>query len=54
MSYEGKAYQAASEQWSWVITEDGEEIVRGAGYETKDEAEQALFDELAEWRGRVY
>lgn len=52
--YTGEAYQADSGQWSWVIYEDKYDIARGAGYDTKDEAEQALFDELAEWRGRAY
>lgn len=46
MIYEGNAYQAPSGQWSWVISGDGEDIVRGAGYETKDAALQDMYDEL--------
>ena len=49
MSYEGKAYQAPSGQWSWLITEDGEDLVRGAGYEREDEALQAMYDQLSEY-----
>lgn len=52
MTYEGKAYQAPSGQWSWVITEDDEELVRGAGYENEDEALQAMYDELANYTSR--
>jgi hypothetical protein len=47
MSYEGKAYLAPSGQWAWIITEDGEDLVRGAGYESEDEALQAMYDQLA-------
>jgi len=52
MNYEGKAYLAPSGQWAWAITEDGEEIVRGAGYESEDEALQAMYDQLAEYTQR--
>ena len=53
MTYEGKAYKAPGGQWSWVITEDDEELVRGAGYENEDEALQAMYDELAQYRSRI-
>ena len=49
MTYEGKAYRAPSGQWSWVITEENEEIVRGAGYESEDEALQAMYDQLSSY-----
>ena len=52
MSYEGKAYLAASGQWGWVITEDDEEIVRGAGYESEEEALEAMYDQLSEYTER--
>lgn len=47
--YEGKAYLASSGQWSWVITEDNEEVVRGAGYATEDEALQDMYAELGSY-----
>ncbi len=50
--YEGKAYLAPSGQWSWVITEDGEDLVRGAGYETEAEALEAMHDQLNEYTER--
>lgn len=53
MTYEGKAYQVPSGQWSWAITEDGDDLVRGAGYENEDEALQAMCDELAQYRSRI-
>lgn len=53
MDYESKTYQAPSGQWSWVITEDGEEVVRGAGYENEDEALQAMYNQLAEYTART-
>jgi len=53
MTYEGKTYRAPSGQWSWVITEDDEELARGAGYESEDEALQAMYDELAQYRSRI-
>jgi uncharacterized protein YegP (UPF0339 family) len=46
--YEGNTYQVESGQWSWVIYENGEDIAKGAGYETEDESEQALSVELTE------
>ena len=48
MSYEGKAYLAPSGQWAWVIQEDGEDVVRGAGYESEDEALEAMYEQLTE------
>lgn len=53
MTYEGKTYRALSGQWSWVIIEDGEELVRGGGYENEDEALQAMYDEMAQYRSRI-
>jgi hypothetical protein len=44
MGYEGKAYQAPSGQWSWVVQEDGEDVARGAGYESEDEALEAMYE----------
>lgn len=53
MTYEGKAYRAFSGEWAWVITEDNEELVRGAGYESEDEALQDMYDEMAQYRSRI-
>lgn len=53
MTYEGKAYQARSGQWAWLITEDDEELARGAGYESENEALQDMYDELAQYRSRI-
>jgi uncharacterized protein YegP (UPF0339 family) len=52
--YKGNTYKAQSGQWAWVIYEDNDEVQRGAGYETEDDAEQGLFEAIAEWRGRLY
>lgn len=52
MNYEGKVYLAASGEWAWVITEDGEDLVRGAGYEGEAKALQAMYDQLAEYTTR--
>lgn len=52
MTYEGKAYQAPSGQWAWVITEDDEELVRGAGYESETDALEAMYDQLAHYTSR--
>jgi hypothetical protein len=52
MAYEGKTYQAPSGQWAWVVSKDGIDIVRGAGYESQDEAEQDLNDELENYNQR--
>lgn len=49
MNYEGKAYQAPSGQWAWLITENGEELVRGAGYESEDDALSAMYDQLSDY-----
>ena len=53
MTYEGKIYRAPSGQWSWVIIEDGEELVRGGGYETEEDALEGMENELVEFRSRV-
>lgn len=46
--YEGRVFRAASGQWSWAIDDhtDGVEIVGGAGYESEDEAFEALKVEI--------
>ena len=54
--YDGHVYQAPSGQFSWKITEDGNEICGGAGYATEAQAvadcEDILwnYDENAECR----
>lgn len=48
--YDGNVYQAESGEWAWIITEDGEDIVRGAGYETEAEAQADMESELARWK----
>lgn len=53
MTYEGKTYQARSGQWAWVVAQDDEELARGAGYESEDEALQDMYDELAQYRSRI-
>jgi hypothetical protein len=47
--YKGKAYRAASGEWAWVIFEDGDDIARGAGYATEDEALEDMESELAQY-----
>lgn len=43
-----KIYQAESGQWSFVITnQEGIDIVRGAGYETQEEAQEAADEQMA-------
>lgn len=43
-----KIYQAESGQWSFIIyDEEGIDIVRGAGYETQEEAEDAADEQMA-------
>ena len=54
MTYEGKAYLAPSGQWAWLITEDGDEVVRGAGYNNEDEALLAMHNQLAEYTSRQH
>lgn len=49
--YVGRFYLAPSGQWSWVIEQDGEDVVRGAGYATEAEAKAAMEDELLMLRG---
>lgn len=53
MTYEGRAFKAPSGQWSWAIAEDGVDIVGGAGYESEDEALEAMYDELAMYTDRA-
>ncbi len=45
-TYQGMTYQAPSGQWSWKITHQNIEIAGGAGYESEDEAIEAMDDEL--------
>lgn len=47
MSYQGRAYQAPSGQWSWAISQDNVDIQGGAGYNSEDDALIAMEDELA-------
>jgi hypothetical protein len=49
MTYEGRAYKAPSEQWSWAIAEDGVDIIGGAGYDSEDDALEAMYNELAQY-----
>lgn len=42
-----KIYQAESGQWSFIILDDkGIDIVRGAGYETQEEAQEAANEQM--------
>lgn len=43
-SYLGKVYCAASGQWAFRLYRDGEELVRGAGFEDEVEAAEACAD----------
>jgi uncharacterized protein YegP (UPF0339 family) len=46
-----KVYKSESGQWAFIILdESGVDIVRGAGYETQEEAKQAADDQLANYR----
>lgn len=47
--YDGNVYQAESGEWAWMIAEDGEDVVRGSGYETEAEAQADMESELARW-----
>lgn len=47
--YVGKVYKTESGEWAWMITENGEDIVRGAGYRTEDEARSDMESELPKW-----
>lgn len=51
--YTGEVKQAASGQWAWCVCEDGVAIVSGAGYDTEEEAEVDMAEELAEYQGRT-
>jgi hypothetical protein len=46
--YEGKTYRAESGQWSWVVTWNDVEVVRGAGYPNEVEAMEAMEESIAE------
>lgn len=46
MTYTAETYQATSGQWSWRISDEQGEICGGAGYATKESAEQAMNDEM--------
>ena len=52
MNYEATSTQGPTGQWSWTIKEDGTEIAGGAGYDTKDDAEEDMLTELAEYKNR--
>lgn len=46
-----KIYQAESGQWSFIIIdESGVDIVRGAGYESQEEAQEAADELLASYQ----
>jgi hypothetical protein len=45
MAYESSVYEAESGQWSWVITEDGEDVVRGGGYGSEEAAQADMLEE---------
>jgi uncharacterized protein YegP (UPF0339 family) len=45
-AYEGVTYKAPSGQWSWKIRHQNIEVAGGAGYESEDEAIDAMDDEL--------
>jgi hypothetical protein len=49
MSYQGRAYQAPSGQWSWAISQDGVDIQAGAGYESEDDALSTMEDQLSNY-----
>lgn len=50
MNYE--IYLAPSGQWSWAIRDDdGEDVVRGAGYESEDEALEAALEVMHTYGG---
>lgn len=42
----GTVYQTPSEQWSWVICQDGTDTARGVGYETEWEAYKHMKSEF--------
>lgn len=43
-AYRGDVYCAASGQWAFRVTKDGEEFARGAGFEDEIEASEACSD----------
>lgn len=49
-TYSGYCYQAESGAWAWVVIEnETEAVVRGAGYDTEAEANEAMEEELLIW-----
>lgn len=45
-----KVYQTQSGQWAFVIMDsEGVDIVRGGGYETEEEAEQAANEQMSSY-----
>ena len=48
---EGRVYVVVSGGWAWAILDErGIDIMRGAGYETKEAAQAALDEEMG-WLG---
>lgn len=46
-----KVYKSESGQWTFIILDEaGVDIVRGAGYETQEEAQQAAEEQLASYQ----
>ena len=43
---EGTVYQAAPGRWSWVVREKGQDVARGAGYDSEDEALEDMEEEM--------
>lgn len=50
--YTGQVYKAPSGQWAWIIREGDEDVVRGAGYDSEDDAQEDMEAELAEYQAR--
>jgi uncharacterized protein YegP (UPF0339 family) len=42
----GEVHQASSGQWAWRIFDDDGDVCAGAGYESEDEARQAMQEYL--------
>lgn len=50
-SYFGRVYRAPNGKWSWVIFDrHHEEVIRGAGFRTHDDADIAMSEELHYYR----
>lgn len=45
-TYRARVYQAASGEWAWSISLDGEFVARGAGFESGCLAECDLYEHL--------